>query len=513
MLVPFVDRMRPLIDLREQVVSFPPQPVITSDNLTVAIDSVIYFQVTDPRAATYEIQNYILAVEQLTITTLRNVVGSLNLEQALTSRDGINTQLRVVLDEATGPWGIRVARVEIKAIEPPPSIRDAMEQQMRADRAKRAAILTAEGAARVGDPTAEGKRAAQILNAEGQKAAAILAAEADRQSAILRAEGQRAAQYLRGPGRGQGDRDDVQRDPRRRARPGAAGLPVPADAAADRRRATSNKLWIVPSEFSKALEGISRLGGWSGRAEPAPATPAPAARAGGGAGAAAAASAADRHDRLVRHHAGLRGHRRGDRGVDARCASRLAAPRRPLARPVRPPAPIRAPTATRASDRADGRPSSEAGRAPGGERRRQHRVGAGQRAGASVRSTSPAGAAAAQADAAEVARGQRALVHPQVGAARRRSCTARRRARRRAGSGRRRSRGAVGVDDLEHERVRRRRSGGPTARRRHRASAATSSRRDGSGASPGRRPAASCSGSSTGRSCRWIWSTTSMPSR
>src|ERR1700750_1303449 len=140
-LVPFVDRMRPMIDLREQVVSFPPQPVITSDNLTVAIDSVIYFQVTDPRAATYEIQNYIQAVEQLTITTLRNVVGALNLEEPLTSRDSINSQLRIVLDEATGPWGIRVARVEIKAIDPPPSIQDAMEAQMRADRNKRAVIL------------------------------------------------------------------------------------------------------------------------------------------------------------------------------------------------------------------------------------------------------------------------------------------------------------------------------------------------------------------------------------
>ena len=155
-LVPFVDRMRPLIDLREQVVSFPPQPVITSDNLTVGIDSVIYFQVTDPRAATYEIQNYIQAVEQLTITTLRNVVGALNLEQTLTSRDSINTQLRGVLDEATGPWGIRVARVEIKAIEPPPSIRDAMEKQMRADRDKRAIILYRRRATRVGDQDRRG---------------------------------------------------------------------------------------------------------------------------------------------------------------------------------------------------------------------------------------------------------------------------------------------------------------------------------------------------------------------
>src|SRR5437879_4040507 len=188
-LLPFVDRMRPLIDLREQVVSFPPQPVITSDNLTVAIDSVIYFQVTDPRAASYEIQNYIQAVEQLTITTLRNVVGSLNLEETLTSRDEINTKLRGVLDEATGPWGIRVARVELKSIDPPPSIQDAMEQQMRADRNKRALILTAEGQRESAIKTAEGQKAAQILAAEGQRAAVILEAEGERQSRILRAEG------------------------------------------------------------------------------------------------------------------------------------------------------------------------------------------------------------------------------------------------------------------------------------------------------------------------------------
>ncbi|MCW2601871.1 MAG: band 7 protein, partial [Pseudonocardiales bacterium] len=199
-LVPFVDRMRPLIDLREQVVSFPPQPVITADNLTVAIDSVIYYQVTDPRSATYEIANYIQAVEQLTITTLRNVVGALNLEQTLTSRDSINTALRGVLDEATGPWGIRVARVELKAIDPPPSIQDAMEKQMRADRDKRAIILQAEGQRESAIKSAEGQKAAQILSAEGQKAAVILAAEADRQSRILRAEGERAARYLAAQG-------------------------------------------------------------------------------------------------------------------------------------------------------------------------------------------------------------------------------------------------------------------------------------------------------------------------
>src|SRR2546430_3280135 len=143
--VPFVDRLRPLIDLREQVVSFKPQPVITEDNLVVSIDSVIYFQVTDPKAATYEIANYIQAIEQLTVATLRDVVGGMALEETLTSRDQINAQLRGVLDEATGKWGIRVNRVELKAIDPPPSIKDAMEKQMRAERDKRAAILNAEG--------------------------------------------------------------------------------------------------------------------------------------------------------------------------------------------------------------------------------------------------------------------------------------------------------------------------------------------------------------------------------
>ena len=259
-LVPFVDRLRPLIDLREQVVSFPPQPVITSDNLTVAIDSVIYFQVTDPRAATYEIQNYIQAVEQLTITTLRNVVGSLNLEQTLTSRDAINTQLRGVLDEATGPWGIRVARVEIKAIEPPPSIRDAMEKQMRADRDKRAIILAAEGQRESAIKTAEGQKAAQILAAEGQKQAVILGAEADRQSRILRAEGERAARYLSAQGQAKaiettfGAIHAAKPDPALLAYQYLQTLPQIAQGDA-------NKMWIVPSEFSKALEGLAKLTG------------------------------------------------------------------------------------------------------------------------------------------------------------------------------------------------------------------------------------------------------------
>src|ERR687894_354212 len=165
-IVPFIDRVRPLIDLREQVVSFPPQPVITEDNLVVSIDTVVYYQVTDAKSATYEIANYIMGIEQLTVTTLRNVIGGMSLEDTLTSRDQINTQLRVVLDEATGKWGIRVNRVELKAIEPPGTIKDAMEKQMRAERDRRATILTAEGV-----------KQSQILTAEGEKQAAILRAE------------------------------------------------------------------------------------------------------------------------------------------------------------------------------------------------------------------------------------------------------------------------------------------------------------------------------------------------
>src|SRR5438128_11251403 len=180
--VPFVDRVRDMMDLREQVVSFEPQPVITEDNLVVSIDTVIYFQVTDPKAATYEIANYIQAIEQLTVTTLRNVIGGMALEATLTSRDDINGQLRGVLDEATGKWGIGVNRVEIKAIDPPGTIKDAMEKQLRAERDKRAAILTAEGF-----------KQSQILTAEGEKQSAILRAEGQRQAQILNAEGQAKA--------------------------------------------------------------------------------------------------------------------------------------------------------------------------------------------------------------------------------------------------------------------------------------------------------------------------------
>jgi regulator of protease activity HflC (stomatin/prohibitin superfamily) len=234
-IVPFIDRLRPLIDLREQVVSFPPQPVITEDNLVVNIDTVIYFQVTDARAATYEIANYIQAIEQLTVTTLRNVIGGLALERTLTSRDEINNQLRGVLDEATGRWGIRVGRVELKAIDPPASIKDTMEKQMRADREKRAAILTAEGV-----------KQSQILTAEGEKQAAILKAEGQRQAQILQSEGQAKAIGTVFEAIHQGDAD-----PKLLAYQYLQVLPQIAQGE-------SNKIWIIPSEFQQALGQLAQ---------------------------------------------------------------------------------------------------------------------------------------------------------------------------------------------------------------------------------------------------------------
>jgi len=244
MVTPFVDRLRPLIDLREQVVSFPPQPVITGDNLVVGIDTVIYFQVTDARAATYEVANYITAVEQLTVTTLRNVVGGMELEHALTSRDQINSELRKELDEATGKWGIRVGRVEIKAIEPPGSIQDSMEKQMRADRDKRAAILSAEGSKQSAILTAEGERQAAVLKARGESEAAVLRAEADATAQAVRARGQAEAIGTVFKAIHEGNPDQ-----RLLAYQYMQMLPQIAQGDA-------NKVWIVPSEIGKALEGI-----------------------------------------------------------------------------------------------------------------------------------------------------------------------------------------------------------------------------------------------------------------
>src|SRR6266508_1826429 len=240
--VPFIDRIRETIDLREQVVSFAPQPVITEDNLVVSIDTVIYFQVTEPKSATYEIANYIQAIEQLTVTTLRNVIGGMSLEDTLTSRDQINAQLRVVLDEATGKWGIRVNRVELKAIDPPGTIQEAMEKQMRAERDRRAAILTAEGV-----------KQSQILTAEGEKQGAILRAEGEKQSQILRAEGQSQAIGTVFKAIHEGDAD-----PKLLAYQYLQVLPQIAQGDA-------NKVWIIPSEFAQALGHLgSAIGGGDG---------------------------------------------------------------------------------------------------------------------------------------------------------------------------------------------------------------------------------------------------------
>ncbi len=262
-LVPFLDRVRARIDMREQVVSFPPQPVITQDNLTVSIDTVVYFQVNEPRAAVYEIANYLVAVEQLTTTTLRNVVGGMSLEQTLTSRDAINGQLRGVLDEATGKWGIRVARVELKSIDPPLSIQDSMEKQMRADREKRAIILTAEGQRTAAITTAEGQKQAAVLGAEGQKQAAILSAEGDRQSAILRAEGDRAARFLQAQGQAKAIEKVFAAV--------KAGKPTPELLAyqylqtlPQLAQGDSNKVWLIPSGFDKALEQFAKMLGTKG---------------------------------------------------------------------------------------------------------------------------------------------------------------------------------------------------------------------------------------------------------
>ena len=243
LVVPFVDRIRPLIELREQVVSFDPQPVITQDNVVVNIDTVIYFQISDARAVSYEIANYIAAIEQLTITTLRNVIGGLSLEQALTSRDEINDRLRGVLDDATGRWGIRVARVELKAIDPPGSIKEAMEKQMRAERDKRAAILTAEGT-----------KQSAILSSEGQRQGDILRAEGERQAAILRAEGQAKAIETVFKAIHEGDAD-----PKLLAYQYLQVLPQIAQG-------DSNKVWIIPSEFANALGALSSITGGVGKA-------------------------------------------------------------------------------------------------------------------------------------------------------------------------------------------------------------------------------------------------------
>jgi regulator of protease activity HflC (stomatin/prohibitin superfamily) len=237
LVVPFVDRVKPLIDLREQVVTFQPQPVITEDNLVVQIDTVLYFTITDAKSVSYEVANPLQAIEQLTVTTLRNVIGGMTLEDSLTSRDNINNQLRVVLDEATGKWGIRINRVELKSVDPPATIQEAMEKQMRAERDKRAAILTAEGL-----------KQSQILTAEGEQQAAVLRAEGGRQAAILRAEGEAKAIHTVFGAIHEGNPDEgLLRYTYLQILPQLA-------------QGEANKVFVIPGELTQALSGaVGRL--------------------------------------------------------------------------------------------------------------------------------------------------------------------------------------------------------------------------------------------------------------
>ncbi len=256
-LVPFIDRVRARVDTRERVVSFPPQAVITQDNLTVAIDIVVTFQINDPARAIYGVDNYIVGVEQISVATLRDVVGGMTLEETLTSRDTINRRLRGELDAATSKWGLRISRVELKAIDPPPSIQQSMEMQMKADREKRATILTAEGRRESDIKTAEGEKQARILSAEGNKHATILSAEGERQSMILRAEGERAARYLQA----QGEARAIQKinaaiksskmTPEVLAYQYLDKLPKMAEGQA-------STMWMIPAQFGDSLEQFAR---------------------------------------------------------------------------------------------------------------------------------------------------------------------------------------------------------------------------------------------------------------
>ena len=257
LLIPFIDRIRAKVDTRERVFSFPPQAVITQDNLTVAIDTVVTFQVSEPERAIYGVDNYIVGVEQISTATLRDVVGGMTLEETLTSREVINRRLRGELDAATTKWGLRISRVELKAIDPPPSIQQSMEMQMKADREKRAMILNAEGQREADIKTAEGEKQAKILAAEGEKHAAILAAEAERQAVILRAEGERAGMFLRAQGEARAIQKvnaairAAQITPEVLAYQYLEKLPKIAEGAA-------NKVWVVPSQFGDSLEQFAK---------------------------------------------------------------------------------------------------------------------------------------------------------------------------------------------------------------------------------------------------------------
>ncbi len=201
--VPFIERVAKKVSLKEQVLDYPPQPVITKDNVTMQIDTVVYYQITDPKLYTYGVERPMMAMETLTATTLRNIIGDLELDQTLTSRDVINTKMRAILDEATDPWGIKVNRVELKNILPPQDIQNSMEKQMKAERDRRQAILQAEGTKRSQILVAEGEKEAAILKADAEKQAAILKAEAEKQAAILKAEAEKQAAILKADGEAQ----------------------------------------------------------------------------------------------------------------------------------------------------------------------------------------------------------------------------------------------------------------------------------------------------------------------
>ncbi|MEV6378067.1 SPFH domain-containing protein [Streptomyces sp. NPDC051773] len=251
LVVPVADRINTKLDVREQVYSSDPRPVITEDNLVVNIDTVLYYQITDPRAAAYEVADYLQAIDQLTVTTLRNVIGSMDLEETLTSREEINSRLRAVLDDATGKWGIRVNRVEIKAIDPPATIKEAMEKQMRAERDKRAAILHAEG-----------ERQAKILTAEGTKQKDILEAQGTQQAMILRADGEAKAVELvfQAVHRNNADAKIL-------AYKYLETLPHLASS-------DNNTFWVIPGELTEAIRTVtSAFGDRSTAGPPKPAQP------------------------------------------------------------------------------------------------------------------------------------------------------------------------------------------------------------------------------------------------
>lgn len=256
-LVPYIDRVRERVDTRERVVSFPPQAVITQDNLTVAIDTVVTFQINDPAKAIYGVDNYLVGVEQISVATLRDVVGGMTLEETLTSRETINRRLRGELDAATAKWGLRISRVELKAIDPPPSIQQSMEMQMKADREKRAMILTAEGKRESDIKTAEGEKQARILSAEGEKHAAILAAEAERQAMMLRAEGERAAKYLAA----QGEARAIQKVNAAIKSSGITPELLAYQYLDQLPKIANNEaatMWMIPSQFGDSLQQFAR---------------------------------------------------------------------------------------------------------------------------------------------------------------------------------------------------------------------------------------------------------------